>query len=126
MKIAPVAEIKAQFSSYLKAAATGPVVVTKNGKPIAVLLAMTDEDEIERLLLGYSPKFQAMLDAAEQRIRATGGILHDEFWQQLDAEYAESTANSSASMENNRKPQRKHRRKSTEHSPEPRPKGTRG
>ena len=104
MKIAPVAEIKAQFSAYLKAAAAGPVVVTKNGKPVAVLLAMTDEDEIERLLLGYSPTFQAMLDAAEQRIQATGGISHDEFWQQLDAEYADSTDNEPVSTENKSKP----------------------
>lgn len=36
MKIAPVAEIKAQFSSYVKEAADGPVVVTKNGKPVKV------------------------------------------------------------------------------------------
>jgi prevent-host-death family protein len=92
MKIAPVAEIKAQFSAYLKEAATGPVVVTKNGRPIAVLLGVTNEDEIERLVLAYSPKFQAMLDAAEERIRVTGGIAHDEFWQQLDAEYGDSTS----------------------------------
>jgi len=98
MKIAPVAAIKAQFSSYLKEAATGPVVVTKNGKPIAVLLGVTDEDEIERLILAYSPKFQGMLDAAEQRIRVKGGVPHDEFWQQLDAEYDDSTADDSATI----------------------------
>jgi prevent-host-death family protein len=82
-----VAEIKAQFSSYLKAAEAGPVVITKNGKPVAVLLGISDEDEIKRLMLAYSPTFQAMLDAAERRIRQTGGIPHDEFWRQLDAEY---------------------------------------
>jgi len=48
MKIAPVAEIKAKFSSYLKASQEGPVVVTRNGKPVAVLLTMKDEDEIEK------------------------------------------------------------------------------
>ena len=97
MRIAPVAEIKAQFSSYLKEAAGGPVIVTKNGKPIAVLLGITDEEEIERLLLAYSPTFQAMLNAAEDRIRLTGGVPHDEFWKRLDAEYEDSTSISTAS-----------------------------
>jgi prevent-host-death family protein len=32
MKIAPVAEIKAKFSAYLKASEEGPVIVTRNGK----------------------------------------------------------------------------------------------
>jgi len=49
MKIAPIAEIKAHLSAYLKESEKGPIVVTKNGKPVAVLLGMTDEEEIERL-----------------------------------------------------------------------------
>ncbi|HEY2253804.1 MAG TPA: hypothetical protein VGH74_22170, partial [Planctomycetaceae bacterium] len=32
MKIASVAQIKSQFSAYLKASESGPVVVTRNGK----------------------------------------------------------------------------------------------
>ena len=111
MKIAPVAEIKAQFSSYVKEAADGPVVVTKNGKPVAVLLGITDEDEIERLLLGYSPKFQAMLSEASERIRTTGGIPHDEFWQQLDAEYEDSTNDAPNTAKLNEKPAETRRRK---------------
>jgi len=38
MKIASVADVKTHLSAYLKAAAARPVVVTKNGKPVAVLL----------------------------------------------------------------------------------------
>lgn len=87
MKIAPIAEIKAQLSAFIKAAEEGPVVVTKNGKPVAVLIGTSDEDEIERLLVTHSKKLRAFLDAAEARIEATGGIPHDEFWQRLDAEY---------------------------------------
>ncbi|GIK44095.1 MAG: hypothetical protein BroJett011_79280 [Chloroflexota bacterium] len=86
MKIAPIAEIKAQFSSFVKASEEEPVIVTKNGKPVAVLLAISDEDEIERLLLGYSKKFRALLEAAEQRIQETGGIRHEDFWKAMEAE----------------------------------------
>lgn len=86
MKIAPIAEIKAQFSSFVKASEEEPVIVTRNGKPVAVLLAISDEDEIERLLLAYSKKFRALLDAAEQRIQETGGIRHEDFWEMIEAE----------------------------------------
>jgi prevent-host-death family protein len=50
MKIASVAEVKARLSSYLKASAAGPVVVTRNGKAVAVLLGVDNDDELERLL----------------------------------------------------------------------------
>ena len=87
MRIAPVAEIKAQLSAFIKASEESPVVVTKNGKPVAVLIGTSDEDEIERLILAHSKKLRAVLEAAEMRIQATGGIPHGEFWRQVDAEY---------------------------------------
>jgi len=86
MKIAPVAEVKAQFSAYLKASVKGPIVVTRHGKPVAVLLSIADEEELERLLLAYSPKFRAILDTARQQIRETGGVEHEEFWREVEAE----------------------------------------
>jgi prevent-host-death family protein len=88
MKIASVAEVKAKFSGYLKASQQGPVVVTKNGKPVAVLLAVTDEDEIERLLLAHSPKFQGILEIAEGQIREGKGIKHADFWREVAPEPA--------------------------------------
>ncbi len=86
MKIAPVAEIKAQFSAYLKSSAEGPVIVTRHGKPVAVILSIEDEDELERLILAYTPKFQRVMEAAREQIRETGGIGHEEFWQEMEAE----------------------------------------
>ena len=50
MKIASVAEVKSKFSSFLRESKGGPVIVTRNGKPVGVLLSMEDEEEIERLL----------------------------------------------------------------------------
>lgn len=92
MKIASIAQVKARFSAYIKESQSGPVVVTCNGRPAAVLLNIVDEDELEGLLLAYSPKFQALLHTAREEIRATGGIPHDEFWQQVEAEDAEEPA----------------------------------
>ena len=60
MKIAPVAELKAQFSAYLKSSTEGPIVVTRHGKPVAVLLSIEDEDEFREAAAryGYSEAFQ--------------------------------------------------------------------
>ncbi len=85
MKIASVAEVKARLSAFLKAAATGPVVVTRNGKAVAVLVGVADDEEVERLLLAHSPKLRALLDAADRRIDEGAGIGHEEFWQQVEA-----------------------------------------
>src|ERR1700675_4982416 len=85
MKIASVADVKARLSAYLKESQQGPIVVTRNGKAVAVLLAVTDEDELERLVLAHSPKFQALLDKSRKQIEATGGIPHDEFWREVEA-----------------------------------------
>ncbi len=85
MKIASVADVKTQFSAYLRASETGPVIVTRNGKPVAVLVAVGDEDELERLVLAHSPKLRSILEAAHRRIQSGKGIPHDEFWQQVEA-----------------------------------------
>ncbi len=80
MKIAPVADIKARFSAYLKASREGPVIVTRNGKPVAVLLSMDDEEELERLVIAYSPRFQHLLSEARREIREGKGVSHEEVW----------------------------------------------
>jgi prevent-host-death family protein len=85
MKIGSVAEVKARLSSYLKASAEGPVVVTRNGKAVAVLLGVDNDEELERLLLAHSRKLRAILDAADRRIEEGAGIPHEQFWQQIEA-----------------------------------------
>ena len=86
MKFASVADIKAHFSAYLRAAVRGPVIVTRSGKPVGVLLAVEDEEELERLVMAYSPKLRTILDAARQRIRAGAAIPHEDLWQELESD----------------------------------------
>ena len=59
--------MKAKFSAYLKESEKSPVIVTRNGKPVAVLLSVADEDEIERLILNYSPKFRRLLADSKKK-----------------------------------------------------------
>jgi prevent-host-death family protein len=88
MRIAPVVEVKAKFSAYLEESKSGPVVVTKNGKAVAVLLGVEDEEEIERLILAYSPKFQAIMQQGKVQIEAGEGLSHEEFWEAVETEAA--------------------------------------
>ena len=85
MKIASVAEVKSQFSAFLKSSASAPVVVTRNGRPVAVLVGVEDEDEIERLLMAYSPRLRAICDLSRQQIAEGKGVSHEEFWAGVEA-----------------------------------------
>ncbi|MGE4000492.1 MAG: type II toxin-antitoxin system Phd/YefM family antitoxin [Planctomycetaceae bacterium] len=81
MRIAPLADVKAKLSAYLDECGThGPVVITRNGKPVAVLLAPQDDDDLERILLGRSPQFQALLDRSRQSIKEGKGLSDKAFW----------------------------------------------
>jgi prevent-host-death family protein len=84
MKIAPLAEVKAHSSSYFESCERSPVVVTKNGRPKAVLVAAGNEEELERLILSNTPRFVAMLNTAERGIKKGRGIKHGDFWKPVD------------------------------------------
>ena len=86
MKIASVADVKARFSSFLRESKEGPVIVTRNGKPVGVLLPMEDEEEIERLLLAYSPQLSKILASARHQIQTSGGISHKDLWEEMEEE----------------------------------------
>jgi prevent-host-death family protein len=81
MKVASLAEVKAKLSAYLQEAETsGPVVITRNGKAVAVLLAPVDDDDLERILFSRSPRFQALLKKSRASLQAGKGIPHPAFW----------------------------------------------
>lgn len=65
------------------------MIVTRNGKAVAVLLAVTD-DELERLVLAHSSKFQALLYKSRRQIEKTRGVSHEQFCRQVKAEARKS------------------------------------
>ena len=84
MKIAPLADVKTKLSNYINLTQKGPIIVTKNGHPRALLAAVPEnEDDLERLVLALTPKFRRIIDAAYKRIQSKGGIRHKDFWQQF-------------------------------------------
>ena len=81
MKVASVADVQAHLSAYLTdCAQEGPVVITRDGEAVAVLVVPVDEDDLERLVLARSPRFQALLNKSRQSIKAGKGLSRDEFW----------------------------------------------
>jgi len=86
VKIASVAEVKAQFSAYLKESEQGLVIVTRNGKAVAALLAVQDDEELERLVLAYSPRLRTILETGRQQIREGKGLSHEDFWHEMTEE----------------------------------------
>jgi len=86
MRIAPVAELKARLSAYLKGG-QGPVIVTKNGKPVGVLIPVQDQEEIERLALAYSPLFTGILKKSTGQIAEGQGMTHGDFWREVETEH---------------------------------------
>jgi prevent-host-death family protein len=81
MKIAPLADVKARLSAYLVECETdGPVLITRNGKVAAILLAPKDDEDLERLVLAHSRRFLALLENSRRSIKAGKGVSHNEFW----------------------------------------------
>jgi prevent-host-death family protein len=98
MKIAPLADVKARLSAYLEECEMeGPIVITRNGKAVAVLLAPVDDDDLESLLLARSPRFQALLDKSRGSIRAGKGLGASDFWRAVAERHRKQGAGKQAS-----------------------------
>lgn len=65
MKTMTVFEARNNFSRTLEAAKGDVVVVTRNGRPVAAIQAIGDDD-LEDLLLERSPKFWDMIRKARR------------------------------------------------------------
>jgi prevent-host-death family protein len=86
MKLVSLTDAKARLSSYVKASKREPIVLTRKGKPQAIIYGM-DEDDLERLKMADSPQLQKILAAPKRRIEKTGGIPHAQFWEDMARTY---------------------------------------
>jgi prevent-host-death family protein len=68
MKIQNVRDVKMRLNRIIKELPkTGSVVITKNGRPCAALLPVTEETDLEALALTHNERFWRMFDAAIAR-----------------------------------------------------------
>jgi prevent-host-death family protein len=61
-----LSEATGSLSEYTRRARKGPVVVTRGGKPVAVLRSLTG-DEWEDFVVGTDPRFVAMIERSRAR-----------------------------------------------------------
>ena len=72
MKIVPLNDVKNRFSRYLELSKREDIVVTKNGRPAAILHAVTDED-LEDYLFESDPRFIARIETLRREFQREGG-----------------------------------------------------
>lgn len=73
MKFANVRELKNKTSEILRRAEKDDVVITSQGKPRAIISAIT-EDDFEDYLLEHSPAFLKALEQAREEYLREGGL----------------------------------------------------
>jgi prevent-host-death family protein len=83
VKTASAAEIAAQFNDYLEARREQSVLITRNGKPVAVLLPVWDKPQAEELAGRRPRSLRSVFAEAHARLERGEGIPHDEFWRQV-------------------------------------------
>lgn len=73
MKIENIREVKTRFSHYVKELPkSGSIVITKNGRPCAALVPVTEDTDLEALALSRNKRFWRLIDQAVERGNAEG------------------------------------------------------
>jgi prevent-host-death family protein len=74
MKRVPLSEVKDDLSHFVQLAAREEIVVTRHGRPAAVLIGFADEDDWFDYQLEHDPRFIARMDAARRSLDAGRGV----------------------------------------------------
>lgn len=70
MRTANVAGFKARISEYLERLAEGPIMITRHGRPTALVVTVPeDPDDLQSLVLSLSPKFWSIIEASRKTKR---------------------------------------------------------
>jgi prevent-host-death family protein len=83
MKTVEISKATLLLSDYTKEIEKGPVVVTKAGKPVAVLVGIPNAD-VETVSLSDNPRFVALIERSRARQKSEGGISSEEMRRRLE------------------------------------------
>jgi prevent-host-death family protein len=74
MKTVSLTEVKDDLSRYLRLAAKEEIVITRHGKPAAVLVGFASEDDWFDYRLENDPRFLKRISQARESLRAGQGV----------------------------------------------------
>jgi prevent-host-death family protein len=75
MKVENIREVKTRFSRYVKELPkSGSVLITKNGRPCAALIPVTEDTDLEALALSQNKRFWKIVDDAIARGEKAGYV----------------------------------------------------
>ena len=74
MKQVPLAEVKDDLSSYLRAAENGDIVITRHGKPAGVLIGFSSEEDWFDYRLENDPRFLDRIESARESLKVGRGV----------------------------------------------------
>ena len=79
MKVESIKRVKEHFNRVVSELATeGSVVITRNGRPCAVLMPITKDTDLEIVALSQNKRFWKLYDAAVDRANQEGWAALDE------------------------------------------------
>jgi len=75
MKVENIREVKMRFSRYVKELPkSGSVLITRNGRPCAALVPVTEDTDLEVLALSQNKRFWKIIDDAIARGEKEGYV----------------------------------------------------
>jgi antitoxin (DNA-binding transcriptional repressor) of toxin-antitoxin stability system len=83
MKLVDKNKATATLAAYVEQLASGPVVLTERGKPVAALVALENAD-LETVSLSTNPRFLELIERSRRRVRAEGGVSSAEMRRRFD------------------------------------------
>jgi prevent-host-death family protein len=86
MKVVPLAKVKTHFSEYVDNLPEEAIVVTRNGQPAALLLPLSEDDDLESIVLLNSKTFRRIIEESRAQYRSGQTLSHEEFWEQVERE----------------------------------------
>lgn len=76
-------DASAPLNEYLPLPGEDPLIITRDGRPVAALVAIENAD-LETVSLSTDEKFLALIERSRARHRAEGGISPAEMRRRLD------------------------------------------
>ncbi len=83
MKRVPLSEVKDDLSRYVRLAAHEEIVLTRHGRPAAVLIGFEYENDWFDYQLEHNPRFIVRMGAARRSLEAGRGISIEEVRKRL-------------------------------------------